>query len=367
MFGGAFLIAGVAAPLLIADERLATFGAATLRLGVTLVGVGVLTLVWREKPWWQVAVAGFVVLDLLFFGWPLVPTVDRALYQGSTQVAAFLEESGGARIYWPTDPTHRDREYDAENRVKFEYLRFGDFGSCDVDHWRGMREALIPNVGVLDGVASVNNFDPLLVGRYVDLLSVAKTSQVLRVMGVTYVMSDVAWPDAELAYTTDAVALYRLPDILGRAWIVPAARHIDSAEMLQALSDPAFDPAVELFVEDGASSSAHSLTRPFADSKILSLQDGPNRVTIRAALDAPGYLVLADTWYPGWRAAVDGEPVEILRANYAFRAVRLEAGEHTVEMVYRPTSVLVGGALSLVALAVIFVGLLLARKRETIA
>jgi uncharacterized membrane protein YfhO len=97
------------------------------------------------------------------------------------------------------------------------------------------------------------------------------------------------------------------------------------------------------------------------------LQDGPNRVTIRAALDAPGYLVLADTWYPGWRAAVDGEPVEILRANYAFRAVRLEAGEHTVEMVYRPTSVLVGGALSLVALAVIFVGLLLARKRETIA
>jgi uncharacterized membrane protein YfhO len=61
---------------------------------------------------------------------------------------------------------------------------------------------------------------------------------------------------------------------------------------------------------------------------------------------------------------VDGEPAEILQANYAFRAVRLEAGEHTVEMVYRPTSVLVGGVLSIAALVVIAVGLLLARKRE---
>jgi hypothetical protein len=367
VFGGAFLIAGLAAPLLIADERLVTFGAATLRLGVTLVGVGVLTLVWREKPWWRVAVVGFVFLDLLFFGWPLVPTVDRVLYQGSTQVAAFLEESGGVRIYWPTDPTHRNREYDAENRVKFEYLRFSDFGSRDVSDWWGMREALISNTGMLDGVASANNFDPLLVGRYADLLSVAKTSQALRVMGVTHVMSDEAWPDAEPVYAADSVALYRLPDALGRVWIVPSARQVSPDGILAALTDPDFDPTFEVLLEQESLSERRSPTRPLADSQILSLQDGPNRVTIRAALDAPGYLVLADTWYPGWQAAVDGEPAEILRANYAFRAVRLEAGEHTVEMVYRPTSVLVGEAISIAALAAVVVGLLLARKREVIA
>ena len=364
VFGGAFLIAGLAAPLLIADKRLATFSAATLRLGVTLVGVGVLTLAWREKPLWRVAVAGLVLLDLLFFGWPLVPTVDQALYQGSTKVAAFLEESGDARIYWPTDPTHRNREYDAENRLKFEYLRFNDFGSRDVDHWWGMREALIPNAGMLDGVASVNNFDPLLVGRYVDLLSVAKTSQALRVMGVTHVMSDEVWPDAEPVYTTDSAALYRLPDALGRAWVVPSARQVSPDEVLAALTDPDFDPTFEVLLEQESLSERRSPIRSFADSKILSLQDGSNRVTIRAALAAPGYLVLADTWYPGWRAAVDGEPAEILRANFAFRAVWLEAGEHTVEMIYCPTSALVGGALSLVALAVIIVGLLLAHRRE---
>jgi uncharacterized membrane protein YfhO len=74
--------------------------------------------------------------------------------------------------------------------------------------------------------------------------------------------------------------------------------------------------------------------------------------------------VLADTWYPGWQATVDGVPTEILRANHAFRAVRLEAGEHTVEMAYRPPVVLVGGAVSLTALILLVAGLLLARKRE---
>jgi len=91
------------------------------------------------------------------------------------------------------------------------------------------------------------------------------------------------------------------------------------------------------------------------------LQDAPNRVTIRAALDAPGYLVLSDTWYPGWRATVNGEPADILRANYAFRAVWLEAGERVVEMTYHPASALAGGAVSLAALFLLSVGLLLTR------
>jgi uncharacterized membrane protein YfhO len=123
-----------------------------------------------------------------------------------------------------------------------------------------------------------------------------------------------------------------------------------------------FDPAFEVLLEQTSLSEHHSPISPFAHSQILSLQDTPNRVTIRAALDAPGYLVLADTWYPGWRATVDGEPVDILRANYGFRAVWLEDGEHTLEMIYRPTSVLVGGVLSLVALIVVVVGLVLVRK-----
>jgi uncharacterized membrane protein YfhO len=78
----------------------------------------------------------------------------------------------------------------------------------------------------------------------------------------------------------------------------------------------------------------------------------------------PGYLVLAYTHYPGWRATVDGRPREILRANYAFMALPLGPGEHRVILSYRPMSLALGAAISgLSLLAVIgLVGLGRVRK-----
>jgi hypothetical protein len=61
-----------------------------------------------------------------------------------------------------------------------------------------------------------------------------------------------------------------------------------------------------------------------------------------------GYLVFSEPYYPGWRVYVEGKQVPILRANYAFSAVFLEAGKHKVERHYRPNSVLFGTVSSLI-------------------
>jgi hypothetical protein len=359
--GVALLVGRLVAPRVVPAIP-STFGSATAWLGGILALTGIVALSRRDAAWWRAAAGFFLALDLLLFGWPLVPTVSRSLYHGGTQAAALLRaEPDHARIYWPADPTHCNREYDAEYRVKFDYLTFGDFGLRGTNDWWGMREALLPNAGMLDGVTCANNFDPLLVGRYVDLLEAAvEAPGLLRVMGVTHVVSDRSWPAGEPVFEGAQATLYRLSDAPGRAWIVPAARQVPADEILTALVEPGFDPTAEVLLE----TPTLNLQSPVLNSQSLALQDTPNRVTIRASLDAPGYLVLADTWYPGWRATVDGEPTDSLRANHAFRAVWLEAGEHTVEMVYRPTSVLVGGVISLAALALLAVGLLLTRRKE---
>jgi uncharacterized membrane protein YfhO len=71
--------------------------------------------------------------------------------------------------------------------------------------------------------------------------------------------------------------------------------------------------------------------------------------------------VLVDTYDPGWRAWVDGRPTPVAPANIAFRAVRVPEGRHSVELVYRPTEVFVGIAVSVLALATLVV---LWRKRS---
>jgi hypothetical protein len=168
-------------------------------------------------------------------------------------------------------------------------------------------------------------------------------------MGVSHIASDTTWPHGAPIHEGVPATLYRLSDSLGRAWVVPGAREVPSSEVLAALADPSFDPSAEVILESASVSGGETRTGG-PGPHFVALRDAPNRVTIRAILDRPGYLVVADTWYPGWQTTVNGQPAGLLRANYAFRAVWLEAGEHVVEMLYRPASVLWGGLVSVAVL-----------------
>ncbi|MBI3978793.1 MAG: YfhO family protein [Chloroflexi bacterium] len=74
--------------------------------------------------------------------------------------------------------------------------------------------------------------------------------------------------------------------------------------------------------------------------------DAPEHIVLEAELPTAGLVVLADTAYPGWRATLDGSPVEIQRVDGLFRGIRVPAGQHRVEMVFRPVSLAVGAAAS---------------------
>jgi hypothetical protein len=92
-----------------------------------------------------------------------------------------------------------------------------------------------------------------------------------------------------------------------------------------------------------------------ASGKAEVTRHEPNRSEVKTESLAPAILVLSENHYPGWRASVDGQPVEVMRVNYNQRGVALSAGNHLVTFVYRPKSVLIGLIISLLTLAALVV------------
>jgi hypothetical protein len=139
----------------------------------------------------------------------------------------------------------------------------------------------------------------------------------------------------------------------------------DPAQRLALLSRPDFDPRRALVLDEPPPESAPAAATgdPAAAGTVAWEADEPERVVLLATSDRPAYVWLSDTWRPGWEATVDGAPAPLLRANHAFRAVPVPAGEHRVELRYRPGAVRLGAGLSLLgALGLAALGLVRRRR-----
>jgi len=138
---------------------------------------------------------------------------------------------------------------------------------------------------------------------------------------------------------------------LPRAWIVPSARAVaDESEALRALAAPDFDPRAEVVVEGlDASTPVSPPAARLSTARVEFDRDEPEHIELRVSADRSAWLVLADAWYPGWEARIDGREVPLLRANSLFRTVQIEAGESIVRFDFRPRSLRIGAALSAVS------------------
>ena len=99
-----------------------------------------------------------------------------------------------------------------------------------------------------------------------------------------------------------------------------------------------------------------------AEAAVQWHQDSPTRIVLRVNAPAAGWLVLADAFYPGWEAHVDGQPTPIYAADGLFRAVAVPPGPHEVTFDFRPRSLRLGGALAAVGVVLAAAALWLAGR-----
>jgi hypothetical protein len=131
---------------------------------------------------------------------------------------------------------------------------------------------------------------------------------------------------------------------LPRAFVVPEARlPAAGADPIQALH--ALDPRREVVLDQDV--LAGGARQGFTSARTTKLTHNTLQVHVETA--APGYLVLTENWMPGWRAEDNGQPVDVLCGDVAFRVVPLPAGTHRLLFRYHPPGLTTGAIVSAIA------------------
>ncbi len=148
---------------------------------------------------------------------------------------------------------------------------------------------------------------------------------------------------------------------------LPAAYLIEHAEVLPS-GDAVFDRLVSvapspvcLLEADEGAAPAGAAGAPVAATAVRLT---PDTLTLRVDAPRGGWLVVQESWYPGWVATVDGRPTIVRRANYLMRALRVPPGRHAVAMRYAPPRYRPLAAVALLALAV-SIALLVRRPKRS--
>lgn len=152
---------------------------------------------------------------------------------------------------------------------------------------------------------------------------------------------------------------------LPRAWLVSEVRSASAKQALRTIrgeTREAFDPRKTALVELGeAPLPKIGKLSPGDTAKVLAAADGKIVVDTHAA--RPGFLVVSETYFPGWVATVDGAEVPIYQTDYLLLGVAIPPGAHRVEMRYRAPRATLGLMISsMTALTLIGLGVVTWRR-----
>lgn len=224
------------------------------------------------------------------------------------------------------------------------------------------------------GVHSASGYSsPLKLARYENFLDEADPVQAIQVLAVRYLLTegqmgaDVA-ATYPLVYSDAHSYVYENKQPLPRAFVVHQAVLAGSpAEALAFFQRRTLDPRQTVVLESEPEETPPALAplNTPASSTVEIVAENPQQLEIEASLSADGYLVLLDTFFPGWEATVDGQPTLIYRADYLGRAVFVPAGEHTIRFEYRPWSFRLGLWLALLTLVVLAATAFLSRRKSS--
>lgn len=324
------------------------------------------------------ALVGVIAVDLLGFAVSFNPTTDPAVFGNVPDSVAFLRR----------DP---------------ELFRTASFVRNDRVAPEVAQQQLAISWAIPYGIEDINGFNSLQPRRYTDLLFgpevedvsygflvdptlLGARSHLLSMLNVKYALVQpqaglvpppvrreppLAEPDAAdrgwlRVFQNEQVTVYRNLNLYPRAFFAErVAALTDPRAILTLIKQPGFDPRQQSFVERGMTQEQAGQLSQRGAAEVRVERVAPDELRLHTSTASERLLVLSEMWLPGWRAELeDGRALPILRTNYLFRGLAVPPGEHTIRMVYRPTSALVGAAITLTTLVGLLGAAVVLRRRS---
>ncbi len=312
-----------------------------------------------------ILIFALTLFELFYFFNKITPFSPKEFVYPQTPIIKFLKENAGINRFW-------------------------GYGSGYVES----------NFQTFDKTFSPEGVDPIHIKRYTRLLEAAKNGKItidlprpdanlppgygtddlrnnkyrqrlLNLLGVKYVLHKkgdtspdfITFPDGvyRFAYSDGYYQAYENKEALPRAFL--AHEYIvetDKQKIVDRLFDTNFELKKTLVLEEQPKMD-------FAldeNSSVKIEKYENNKVTLRTSAKTNMLLFLSDAYSVEWKVKIDGRDSKLYRADYAFRAIAVPAGNHSVEFYYSAESFHNGLKISLVSLAALMIFYLVLRKYE---
>ena len=305
-------------------------------LGQTSIAVGLFAAVvvvlamhpWGLRPNWVIGLVTLLLaVDLLYANRGFNPTIQKERIAPDTALTRYLQS-------------------------RPDTGRIG--GTSDL----GIPDGLM----ACYGLSCVDAFDAVVPARFLRLAKMAAGKEFNVRPFTTFVLRNPQIPPESTdtyngldhVTTLDGIEVYRNPNAVPRVLLAGSIEVFQKAEdlagrFLQMTPDDMHN--VILTEQPPVGPLPNLRGQSAGEARIVS--NTSTRIEIEAQALIPAALMLCDTYYPGWRAEVDGQPTKIFPADYLFRGVLLGPGNHRVIFEFVPWSFRIGMAVSILALGLL--------------
>ena len=335
----------------LAEMRAAMVSADALRSFIIIViGCVLLWLYYSGKLRKSFVIAGIAILCVVDM-WSVNKRYlhDDQFVPRSAQVDTFKKTQADEIILQDTDPNYRVLSFSgdafSENKTSYWHKSVGGYHAAKLRRYQEMIDRHIsPEMqAAYRAIATA--------GGEMDSVDASKF-RVLNMLNTKYFI----FPAGEQGQAVPVVNPYAY----GNAWFVDKVQYVNNAnEEIDALND--ILPTETAVVDVKFKEQLKGVTEGYKDSlsTIQLTSYEPNRLVYKASTPKDGVVVFSEIYYPGWQVTIDGQPVDIARADYILRAINMPAGEHTIEMWFDPQSIHVTESIAYAALALLLIGVML--------